>query len=49
MDSRLEDREKTFFHLLRKANWMWDRTLHVVITDPLYKMLNTLTEKKVAW
>ena len=53
MDSRLEDREKTFFHLLRKANvdanWTWDQTMRAIITDPLYKALNTLAEKKAAW
>ena len=37
-------------HLLRKAgvdaNWTWDQTMRSIITDPLYKALNTLAEKK---
>lgn len=40
-------------HLLRKAgvdaNWTWDQTMRSIITDPLYKALNTLAEKKSAW
>lgn len=39
--------------MLRKANvdanWTWDQTMRAVITDPLYKALNTLAEKKAAW
>ena len=49
----VEEGEKAFFHLLRKAgldaNWTWDQTMRAVITDPLYKALNTLAEKKAAW
>ncbi|KAG8220839.1 hypothetical protein J3R82DRAFT_2333, partial [Butyriboletus roseoflavus] len=45
--------EKAFMHLLRKAgvdaDWSWDQTMRAIITDPLYKALNTLAEKKVAW
>ena len=48
-----EEGEKAFSHLLRKAgidaNWTWDQTMRAIITDPLYKALNTLAEKKVAW
>ena len=48
-----EEGEKAFFHLLRKAgvdaNWTWDQTMRAVITDPLYKALSTLAEKKAAW
>jgi pre-mRNA-processing factor 40 len=48
-----EEGEKAFFHLLRKAgvdaNWTWDQTMRTIITDPLYKALNTLAEKKAAW
>lgn len=48
-----EEGEKAFFHLLRKAgidaNWTWDQTMRAIITDPLYKALNTLAEKKAAW
>jgi len=39
--------------LLRKAgvdaNWTWDQTMRTIITDPLYKALGTLAEKKAAW
>lgn len=48
-----EEGEKAFFHLLRKAgvdaSWTWDQTMRTIITDPLYKALNTLAEKKAAW
>jgi pre-mRNA-processing factor 40 len=51
--STFEESEKAFFHLLRKAgvdaNWTWDQTMRAIITDPLYKALNTLAEKKAAW
>ncbi|KAI0331462.1 hypothetical protein GY45DRAFT_1404762 [Cubamyces sp. BRFM 1775] len=49
----VEEGEKAFTHLLRKAgvdaNWTWDQTMRAIITDPLYKALNTLAEKKAAW
>ncbi|KIJ61963.1 hypothetical protein HYDPIDRAFT_176733 [Hydnomerulius pinastri MD-312] len=49
----VEDGEKAFMHLLRKAgvdaDWSWDQTMRAIITDPLYKALNTLAEKKAAW
>lgn len=49
----VEEGEKAFMHLLRKAgvdaNWTWDQTMRTIITDPLYKALNTLAEKKAAW
>ena len=49
----VEEGEKAFVHLLRKAgvdaNWTWDQTMRAIITDPLYKALNTLAEKKSAW
>ncbi|KIY49463.1 hypothetical protein FISHEDRAFT_41666, partial [Fistulina hepatica ATCC 64428] len=45
-----EDGEKAFLHLLRKAGvdatWTWDQTMRAIITDPLYKALNSLAEKK---
>ncbi|KAF7797497.1 hypothetical protein EIP86_008697 [Pleurotus ostreatoroseus] len=48
-----EEGEKAFMHLLRKAgvdaNWTWDQTMRAIITDPLYKALNTLAEKKATW
>ncbi|KAJ3516939.1 hypothetical protein NLJ89_g809 [Agrocybe chaxingu] len=49
----LEEGEKAFTHLLRKAGvdatWTWDQTMRAIITDPLYKALNTLAEKKACW
>ncbi|KAI5118008.1 hypothetical protein M0805_008107 [Coniferiporia weirii] len=49
----LEEGEKAFTHLLRKAGvdagWTWDQTMRAIITDPLYKSLNTLAEKKNCW
>ncbi|KAL0067206.1 U1 snRNP protein [Marasmius tenuissimus] len=49
----VEEGEKAFTHLLRKAgvdaNWTWDQTMRAIITDPLYKALNTLAEKKAAF
>lgn len=40
-------------YLLRKAGvdatWTWDQTMRAIITDPLYKALNSLAEKKTAW
>ncbi|KAL5536709.1 PRP40 [Sanghuangporus sanghuang] len=49
----LEEGEKAFTHLLKKAGvnaeWTWDQTMRAIITDPLYKALNTLAEKKACW
>ena len=49
----VEESEKAFIHLLKKAgvdaNWTWDQNMRAIITDPLYKALNTLAEKKVCW
>ncbi|TFK74967.1 hypothetical protein BDN72DRAFT_886082 [Pluteus cervinus] len=49
----VEEGEKAFMHLLRKAgvdaNWTWDQTMRAIITDPLYKALNSLAEKKSCW
>ncbi|KZP01446.1 hypothetical protein CALVIDRAFT_559263 [Calocera viscosa TUFC12733] len=48
-----EEAEKAFMHLLRKAgvdaSWTWDQTMRAVITDPLYKSLKSLAEKKTTW
>ncbi|KAF8207601.1 hypothetical protein K438DRAFT_2078167 [Mycena galopus ATCC 62051] len=45
-----EESEKAFMHLLRKAGvdptWTWEQTIRAIITDPLYKALNSLAEKK---
>lgn len=49
----VEEGEKAFTHLLRKAGvdatWTWDQTMRAIITDPLYKALNSLSEKKACW
>ncbi|KAJ3877069.1 hypothetical protein F5051DRAFT_354298 [Lentinula edodes] len=49
----VEEGEKAFSHLLRKAgvdpSWTWDQTMRAIITDPLYKALNTLAEKKAVF
>jgi pre-mRNA-processing factor 40 len=49
----IEEGERAFTHLLRKAGvdpgWTWEQTMRTIITDPLYKALNTLSEKKTAW
>ena len=49
----VEEGEKAFTHLMRKAgvdaNWSWEQTMRATITDPLYKSLNTLAEKKACW
>jgi pre-mRNA-processing factor 40 len=49
----VEEGEKAFTHLMRKAgvdaNWSWEQTMRATITDPLYKALNTLAEKKACW
>ncbi|KIK61630.1 hypothetical protein GYMLUDRAFT_58693 [Collybiopsis luxurians FD-317 M1] len=51
--STIEEAEKAFSHLLRKAGvdpgWTWDQTMRAIITDPLYKALNTLAEKKAVF
>lgn len=51
--STFEEGEKAFMHLLRKAGvdatWTWDQTMRAIITDPLYKALNSLAEKKSTW
>ncbi|KAH8107472.1 hypothetical protein DFH11DRAFT_1748020 [Phellopilus nigrolimitatus] len=49
----LKEGEKAFTQLLRRAgidtSWKWDQTIRATITDPLYKALNTLSEKKKCW
>lgn len=49
----IDEAEKAFAHLLKKAGvdatWTWDRTMRAIITDPLYKALGSLAEKKAAW
>ena len=49
----VEEGEKAFMYLLRKAGvdatWTWDQTMRAIITDPLYKALNSLAEKKATW
>ncbi|KAF8916176.1 hypothetical protein CPB85DRAFT_1374657 [Mucidula mucida] len=49
----VEEGEKAFTHLLRKAgvapDWTWEKTMRAIITDPLYKALNSLSEKKAVF
>lgn len=49
----VEEGEKAFMHLLRKAgidaSATWDQTMRAIVTDPLYRALNSLAEKKAAW
>jgi pre-mRNA-processing factor 40 len=49
----LEQAEEAFEYLLQKANveasWTWDVAMRAIITDPLYKSLHTLAEKKVVF
>ncbi|KAJ7158894.1 hypothetical protein C8R46DRAFT_1110690 [Mycena filopes] len=49
----IEEGEKAFMHLLRKAGvdptWTWEQTMRAIITDPLYKALNSLAEKKATY
>lgn len=49
----VEEAEKAFTHLLKKAGvtaeWTWDQTMRAIITDALYKSLNSLAEKKACW
>ncbi|KAJ7576904.1 hypothetical protein C8J56DRAFT_1114320, partial [Mycena floridula] len=48
-----EEGEKAFMHLLRKAGvsptWTWEQTMRAIITDPLYKALNSLSDKKATF
>ena len=45
--------EDAFLYLLKKEGidetWTWDTTMRTIITDPLYKVLETLAEKKAVW
>lgn len=45
--------EEAFEYLLQKAGveagWTWDVAMRAIITDPLYKSLHTLAEKKVVF
>ncbi|KAJ7227056.1 hypothetical protein GGX14DRAFT_417967 [Mycena pura] len=49
----VEEGEKAFIHLLRKAGvdptWTWEKTMRAIITDPLYRALNSLADKKAAF
>ena len=46
----VEEGEKTFFYLLKKANvdanWPWDQSMRAITTDRLYKVS---AENKAAW
>lgn len=45
--------EQAFTYLLKKTKvdqtWTWDMTIRKIITEPLYKSLKTLAEKKDVW
>ncbi|KAJ9120055.1 hypothetical protein QFC22_002952 [Naganishia vaughanmartiniae] len=45
--------EQAFVYLLKKTRvdqtWSWDMTIRKIITEPLYKSLKTLAEKKDVW
>lgn len=45
--------EEAFLHLLREkgvdASWSWEQTMRAIITEPLYKSLKTLAERKAAY
>ncbi|KAF7327836.1 hypothetical protein MKEN_00363400 [Mycena kentingensis (nom. inval.)] len=51
--NNFEEGEKAFIHLLRKAGvdptWTWEKTMRAIITDPLYRALNSLAEKKATF
>ncbi|KAF7316925.1 hypothetical protein HMN09_00426700 [Mycena chlorophos] len=51
--NNFEEGEKAFIHLLRKAGvdptWTWEQTMRAIITDPLYRALNSLAEKKATF
>ena len=48
-----EEAEKAFFGLLRSQNvtpsWSWEQVLRATVTDPLFKALKTLGERKLAF
>ncbi|KAH8832897.1 hypothetical protein DL96DRAFT_1704945 [Flagelloscypha sp. PMI_526] len=48
-----EEGEKAFIHLLKKAgvdpSWSWEETMRTIITDPLYKALNQMAERRAAF
>ncbi|KAH8914938.1 hypothetical protein BT69DRAFT_1325770 [Atractiella rhizophila] len=49
----LAEAEKAFFGLLRTVgvtvDHTWEQTMKLIITDPLYKALPTLSDRKNAW
>ncbi|KAJ7052574.1 hypothetical protein C8F01DRAFT_1170468 [Mycena amicta] len=51
--NNFEEGEKAFIHLLRKAGvdptWTWEKTMRAIITDPLYRALSSLAEKKATF
>ncbi|KAK9898497.1 hypothetical protein P389DRAFT_193530 [Cystobasidium minutum MCA 4210] len=48
-----EEAEKAFFEMLRKYNvtpaWTWEQVLRATVTDPAFKALKTLQERKDAF
>jgi len=48
-----EEAERAFIGLLRlkgvTPSWTWEQTMRDIITEPLYKALDTLAARKAAW
>ncbi|KAG0148088.1 hypothetical protein CROQUDRAFT_670079 [Cronartium quercuum f. sp. fusiforme G11] len=48
-----EEAERAFIGLLRvkgvNPTWTWEQTMRDIITEPLYKALDTLAARKAAW
>ncbi|KAI5478245.1 formin binding protein [Pseudohyphozyma bogoriensis] len=48
-----EEAERAFMEMLGRSgvtvDWTWEKTMREVITDPLYKVLKSLAEKKAAF
>ncbi|KAI9031946.1 hypothetical protein CLU79DRAFT_730816 [Phycomyces nitens] len=48
-----EEAEKAFFKLLKETNvksdWTWEQAMRAIITNPLYRSLKTVAERKAAF
>ncbi|KAI8388869.1 uncharacterized protein BYT42DRAFT_561565 [Radiomyces spectabilis] len=48
-----EEAEKAFIKMLKetgvKSDWTWDQTMRAIITNPMYRSLKTLHERKAAF
>jgi pre-mRNA-processing factor 40 len=51
--TNVDDATKAFTQLLRQTGvtpaWTWEQTMRAIITDPMYKALKTLSERKAAF